>query len=87
MKTSNNKNYSYKQNKPKRIASLVLLIIKLYQKVSPVVLPSNTCRFQPTCSQYTAEAIAKYGVVKGFVLGLKRVSRCHPWNQGGVDPV
>jgi hypothetical protein len=45
------------------------------------------CRFQPTCSQYTYEAIDKYGVVKGGWLGLKRICRCNPWSKGGFDPV
>ncbi|MBP7811244.1 MAG: membrane protein insertion efficiency factor YidD [Candidatus Moranbacteria bacterium] len=45
------------------------------------------CRFHPSCSQYTLEAIEKRGVARGFLIGLKRVGRCHPWNGGGYDPV
>jgi hypothetical protein len=47
----------------------------------------RVCRFEPTCSQYTYEAIEKYGFFKGSVLGFKRIIRCHPFNKGGHDPV
>lgn len=50
-------------------------------------LSENVCRFIPTCSQYSYEAIEKYGAMKGMFLGLKRVARCHPWSKGGHDPV
>jgi putative membrane protein insertion efficiency factor len=53
--------------------------------VSPL-LPS-ACRFYPSCSRYTLDAVHRYGVVSGMWLGLKRLSRCHPWNPGGYDPV
>ena len=49
-------------------------------------LPSG-CRFEPSCSRYTEQAIVKYGLFKGSWLGAKRISRCHPWNPGGYDPV
>ena len=45
------------------------------------------CRFFPSCSEYTAQAIQKHGACKGACLGLKRILRCHPWNPGGFDPV
>ena len=65
--------------------NLILFLIKIYQKFSK--LTPSKCRFYPTCSQYTKEAIIKYGVVKGGWLGLKRIARCHPLNEGGYDPV
>ncbi|MCK5332757.1 membrane protein insertion efficiency factor YidD [Candidatus Parcubacteria bacterium] len=45
------------------------------------------CRFQPTCSEYTYQAIEKYGAFKGIFMGVKRISRCHPMSRGGYDPV
>ena len=53
--------------------------------ISPLFPPS--CRFTPTCSEYAAEAIGKYGFLKGVVLGVKRILRCHPWGNSGHDPV
>lgn len=53
--------------------------------ISPLLPPS--CRFTPTCSEYAIEAISKYGVLKGSLLGMKRVLRCHPFSAGGYDPV
>lgn len=66
--------------------ALALKLIKLYQNtVSRVMAPS--CRFTPTCSHYTEEAISKFGMFKGITLGARRIARCHPFNPGGYDPV
>jgi len=60
--------------------------IKAYQFIlSPFLVPS--CRYIPSCSQYMVEAITKHGAVKGTVLGVSRVCRCHPFHKGGYDPV
>ena len=66
----------------KKIFVKLIEVYQFFSKYKPKV-----CRFYPTCSQYTKEAILKYGVVKGCVLGIKRISKCHPLNPGGYDPV
>lgn len=63
-----------------------LLTIRLYQKAISPYLPS-ACRYIPSCSQYSGEAIQQHGVVKGGWMGLKRLARCHPWGGRGYDPV
>ncbi|MBT6160096.1 membrane protein insertion efficiency factor YidD [Flavobacteriaceae bacterium] len=63
-----------------------VLLIKGYQLFLSPLLPP-TCRFQPTCSAYTMEALKKYGLFKGGWLGVKRISRCHPWGGSGHDPI
>ncbi len=62
-------------------------LITVYQKIVSPFLPANTCRFYPSCSSYTVEAIRKYGGFRGAALGLKRILRCHPLHPGGFDPV
>ena len=66
--------------------ALALGLIRLYQVTISRVLPPS-CRFVPTCSQYTLEAIAKFGIMRGIFMGAKRIARCHPFNPGGYDPV
>ena len=65
---------------------LALKSIRFYNRFLSPFLPS-ACRFEPTCSVYTYQAIEKYGVLKGGWMGAKRISRCHPLNPGGYDPV
>ena len=71
----------------KNFFNLIFIVpIKIYQiLISPLLGPS--CRFTPTCSQYTIEAIQKYGPLKGGWLGFRRIIRCHPWGGCGHDPV
>jgi putative membrane protein insertion efficiency factor len=64
---------------------LAITLIRGYQYlISPFIPPA--CRFTPTCSHYALEVLAKYGVVKGGWLSIKRLLRCNPWNPGGYDP-
>lgn len=67
------------------LKKFLIKLISLYQKIS--MLKPPVCRFYPTCSEYTKQAITKYGVIKGLWLGLKRISKCHPLNPGGYDPL
>jgi putative membrane protein insertion efficiency factor len=71
--------------RPSIAARLLLGAIRLYQRVSRLTPP--VCRFYPTCSQYTYEAIERFGVLKGLWMGLKRLLHCHPLHPGGYDPV
>jgi uncharacterized protein len=65
---------------------LILDLLKLYKTlVSPFLPPS--CRFEPTCSQYAAQAVEKYGAIRGTWMGFKRILRCQPFSKGGFDPV
>lgn len=63
-----------------------LLMIRAYQKYLSPLKPA-TCRFYPTCSQYCYEAVWKYGFIRGSLLGIKRLLKCHPFHPGGYDPV
>jgi putative membrane protein insertion efficiency factor len=73
---------------PKRPATgLVLALIRFYQLTFSRLLPVNTCRFTPSCSQYGYEAIEKYGIFKGGWLAFVRILRCQPFCPGGYDPV
>jgi putative membrane protein insertion efficiency factor len=70
----------------KLIGCFFILLIKLYKNlISPILPPS--CRYTPTCSEYSMQAITKYGPFKGGWMALKRISRCHPWGGHGYDPV
>jgi uncharacterized protein len=67
---------------------LVLTLIKLYKKyISIDRSGSHVCRFEPTCAVYTYQAVEKYGVIKGSIMGFWRILRCNPLSKGGYDPV
>ena len=68
------------------IKKILIYLIKAYQRFVSPFLGSN-CRFHPTCSDYSKEAIDKYGIVAGAWLSLKRISKCHPLGGSGLDPV
>ena len=68
------------------IKRLFILPIILYQKVISPFLPGS-CRFNPTCSEYSKQAILKYGVIYGILLSFKRIIKCHPWGGHGNDPL
>lgn len=68
------------------LSRFLIALIRFYKRyISPLTPPA--CRYTPTCSQYTLEAIQKYGALRGTWLGLKRICRCHPWGGSGYDPV
>ncbi|GIW64331.1 MAG: putative membrane protein insertion efficiency factor [Patescibacteria group bacterium] len=77
------------------LKNLILKSIRFYQKTSffhgiifkSLFLTDKVCRFTPTCSKYTYQAVEKYGSIKGLFLGLKRIIRCHPFSKGGYDPL
>ncbi len=69
------------------MSRLMIVLVRLYQVLISPLLPANTCRFYPTCSQYSIDAFTKYGFFKGLWLTIRRISRCHPWHEGGYDPV
>lgn len=79
---------------PKQIYNIIIktitfpfiIVIKIYQVLISPLFPSS-CRYTPTCSHYTAEALKKHGLFKGGWLGIKRISKCHPWGGSGHDPV
>ncbi len=68
------------------MSKLILWLIRAYQKVISPWTP-KTCRFHPTCSEYSYQAVKKYGALKGGFKSVKRISKCHPFNPGGYDPL
>lgn len=69
-----------------RLRNLAVGAIRVYQRLLSPMLPPS-CRYWPTCSQYTLQAIQKYGLVRGSFMGAWRILRCNPWSDGGIDPV
>lgn len=65
---------------------IIILLIGFYQKYISPLRPA-TCRFYPSCSEYAAQALEKYGLLKGLWLSMRRISRCHPFSSGGHDPI
>ncbi len=67
------------------VTALLIVAIRVYQvTLGPLLGPA--CRFEPTCSRYMVESLRKYGPIRGLARGMRRLSRCHPWNPGGYDP-
>lgn len=83
--------FDFIYNLPRRLA---VFLIRVYQKtisfdhgLLKVFYPRGFCRFTPSCSEYSAQAITKYGIIKGGLMASWRILRCNPWNKGGYDPV
>jgi hypothetical protein len=68
------------------LSRLLMFCIHVYRRLLSPVLPPS-CRFHPTCSAYALEAIRRYGPLRGSVLSVRRLLKCHPWHPGGYDPV
>ena len=68
------------------MSQLLVWLLRAYQLLLSPMLGQN-CRFYPTCSNYSIEAIRTHGAARGSLLALRRVCKCHPWNDGGFDPV
>lgn len=65
---------------------ILIVLVRFYQAAISPFFPAS-CRYQPTCSHYMIEAIQVWGPIKGLWLGIKRISKCHPWGGSGFDPV
>jgi putative membrane protein insertion efficiency factor len=70
----------------KLLFQIAILPIRIYQVLISPISPA-TCRYSPTCSSYAIEAIKEWGIVKGWIMALKRILSCHPWGGKGYDPV
>lgn len=69
------------------IKRFLILLVKFYRKFISPLKRRPTCIYTPTCSEYALQALQKYGAVKGTYLAVKRILRCHPFHDGGYDPV
>lgn len=67
------------------LKKFLIFLVKTYQKIT--IFKPASCRFYPTCSNYSIQAIEKHGAFKGGLLTVKRIAKCHPWHPGGIDPV
>jgi len=65
----------------------MITLITIYQKIKRMLGLPFACRFSPSCSEYAKEAIRRHGIIRGSVLGVGRILKCHPWSPGGHDPV
>lgn len=74
------------RSRPCQMRQILIGVIRLYQRLLSPYLPPS-CRYMPTCSEYAAEAIRRYGAWRGGGMALRRLSRCHPWGGSGYDPV
>jgi len=68
------------------ISRLFSACIGVYSRVISPLLP-RSCRFHPTCSAYARDALHEYGAIRGTLLAMRRIARCHPWSAGGIDPI
>ena len=68
------------------LRAIAIFLIRVYQRYLSPLFPSS-CRYSPSCSQYTIEAVEHYGLIRGLWLGFRRILRCHPFYPGGYDPV
>ncbi|MDH5748217.1 MAG: membrane protein insertion efficiency factor YidD [Rhodospirillales bacterium] len=68
------------------VSVVLKALIRAYQLILSPILPGS-CRFYPSCSEYAHESVSRHGAARGSVLAVWRILRCHPWNEGGVDPV
>ena len=68
------------------LGNILRLLVRLYQLIISPYL-GRSCRFYPSCSHYTLQALEKYGALKGMKLSIRRIGKCHPWNAGGIDNV
>lgn len=77
---------TYRRRSITTISNLLIVLIRVYRYAISFLL-GNCCRFEPSCSTYAEEAITIHGCLKGSWLTFRRILRCHPWRQGGIDPV